>query len=68
VTFQVLHSEVLWPDIEAPVDVSLSCDLFGQAGRYLIWVIGVGPGQPKGEQNVPTVSNQEVKTGYSFLS
>lgn len=46
---KVLHSEVLWPDIEAPVDVNLSCDLFGQAGRYLIWVIGVGPGQPKGK-------------------
>jgi hypothetical protein len=53
---------VLWPDIEKPVDVSLSCDLFGQAGRYLIWVIGVGPGQPKGEKILKICQKNSLQT------
>ncbi|KAF4526923.1 hypothetical protein B566_EDAN008367, partial [Ephemera danica] len=36
---QVLHSEEIWPGFE-PLRVNLSCELFGTAGRYIIWLLG----------------------------
>ncbi|CAB3376169.1 Hypothetical predicted protein [Cloeon dipterum] len=43
----VLHSEPVWLDVTAPLDVHLPCELFGQAGRYLIWILAFGEGLPK---------------------
>ncbi|XP_059469430.1 uncharacterized protein LOC132193076 isoform X2 [Neocloeon triangulifer] len=61
---QLLHSEVIWPDAERPLDVHLSCDLFGQAGRYLIWILGFGEGQPKGNGSL-LVQSRALRVEWS---